>query len=207
MTPEKNAAANEVRRHQILDAAIEVLLKQGFSGSSMNDFIRASGLSKGGVYHHFKSKEDLLMGVVNRYFEHYMAEVTAVDMSSESAYVQLKHMLTGHQELLNQMGDLTQLLMDFYSQAAHIPRIQEQFRIQYVAFQEYVAGIIQQGIDQGEFKPTTSPLAIASGVIGVFDGICIARLVAPNAIEFPGFPVEVCMAMLDGICVHPTQES
>ncbi|MBV1922171.1 MAG: TetR/AcrR family transcriptional regulator, partial [Pseudomonadales bacterium] len=121
-------ASNETRRRQILDAAITVLLKKGFSSSSMNDFIRASGLSKGGVYHHFKSKEDLLMGVVNRYFEEYLAEVTAIDLSNETAYQQLKYFLTGHQDSLLKMGNLSQLLMDFYAQAAHIPRIRDQFR-------------------------------------------------------------------------------
>ncbi len=200
----KNAstnASNETRRKQILDAAIIVLLEKGFSSSSMNDFIRASGLSKGGVYHHFKSKEDLLMGVVNRYFEEYLAEVTAIDLSNETAYGQLQHFLTGHQDLLLKMGKLSQLLMDFYVQAAHIPSLRDQFRTQYVTFQRYIADIVKRGIENGEFVNTTTPNAIASGLIGVFDGICAGVLIAPDDIDFPNFAVEAAMAMVDGICV------
>ncbi len=194
-------ASNETRRSQILDAAINVLLKKGFSSSSMNDFIRASGLSKGGVYHHFKSKEDLLMGVVNRYFEEYLAEVTAIDLSNETAYLQLKYFLTGHQDLLLKMGNLSQLLMDFYAQAAYIPRLRDQFRTQYVTFQRYIADIVKIGIDNGEFVNTTTPNAIASGLIGVFDGISAGVLIAPDDIDFPNFAVEAAMAMVDGICI------
>jgi len=191
--------SNEIRRKQILEASIEVLLEKGFSSSSMNDFVRASGLSKGGVYHHFKSKEDLLMGVVNLYFEKYLMEVTENDHSHESAYVQLQHLLTDHQELLLEMGELSQLLMDFYAQAAHIPGIRDQFRVQYVIFQEYIAAIVQKGIDDGEFVSTVNPKAIASGLIGVFDGICIGVLVAPDVIQFPDFAVEAAMSIVNGI--------
>lgn len=40
-------------RDQILDAALSLFARQGFARTSMNDIVRESGVSKGGVYWHF----------------------------------------------------------------------------------------------------------------------------------------------------------
>lgn len=40
--------SSDLRRQKIIDAAITVLLEKGVAGSRMNDFVDASGLSKGG---------------------------------------------------------------------------------------------------------------------------------------------------------------
>lgn len=49
------------RRQQILDAAVALFSEQGFARTSMNDVVRASGLSMGAVYRYFPSKTDLII--------------------------------------------------------------------------------------------------------------------------------------------------
>ncbi|MCA1726762.1 MAG: TetR/AcrR family transcriptional regulator [Actinobacteria bacterium] len=49
----------EATRRRILDAALTVFSDAGYHGSSVDDVVRASGLSKGGFYFHFPSKEAL----------------------------------------------------------------------------------------------------------------------------------------------------
>ena len=51
----------------ILDAASRLFLKKGYEHTSIQDIIsQLGGLSKGAVYHHFKSKEDILEAVTDR---------------------------------------------------------------------------------------------------------------------------------------------
>ncbi len=43
---------------KILDAALELFCVQGYEGTSIQDIVdRLDGMTKGAVYHHFKSKE------------------------------------------------------------------------------------------------------------------------------------------------------
>ncbi len=49
----------EVRRKEILDAAMRCYSKKGYHATTMDDITRESGLTKGGIYWHFKSKREL----------------------------------------------------------------------------------------------------------------------------------------------------
>jgi TetR/AcrR family transcriptional regulator, transcriptional repressor for nem operon len=59
-------------RTRLLDAAMEVIRAQGYSGTTVDDICRAAGLTKGAFFHHFKSKEDLAIGAARHFSE--MAE-------------------------------------------------------------------------------------------------------------------------------------
>ena len=62
------AAANDsfdtAKRQQILDGARRCFLAHGFDGASMNDIVKAAGVSKGTVYAYFPSKEKLFEALV-----------------------------------------------------------------------------------------------------------------------------------------------
>lgn len=51
----------------ILDAAFRLFMEKGYEHTSIQDIIgELGGLSKGAIYHHFKSKDDILMAVTDR---------------------------------------------------------------------------------------------------------------------------------------------
>ena len=45
---------------KILDAAAALFAEKGYQSTTLQDIIDATGLSKGAVYHHFRSKEEML---------------------------------------------------------------------------------------------------------------------------------------------------
>lgn len=57
----------ETRRARILDAAQGLFLDRGWDAVTIADVLDVAGISKGGFYHHFAAKEDLLHGVVERF--------------------------------------------------------------------------------------------------------------------------------------------
>ncbi len=50
----------EVRRAQILDAAQRCFGAKGYHAATMDDLVRASGLSKGSLYWHFRSRSSMV---------------------------------------------------------------------------------------------------------------------------------------------------
>lgn len=53
--------------HLILDAAFRLFMEKGYEHTSIQDIIdHLGGLSKGAIYHHFRSKEDILMAVTDK---------------------------------------------------------------------------------------------------------------------------------------------
>lgn len=53
-------------REHILAMALATFARKGYSETSMEDICRESGCSKGGLYHHFPTKEAVLLGVIGR---------------------------------------------------------------------------------------------------------------------------------------------
>lgn len=59
-------AKTAARREEILNTALEVIAKEGYSKASLKQVAEAVGLSQMGVLHHFNTKEELLVEVLNR---------------------------------------------------------------------------------------------------------------------------------------------
>lgn len=60
-------------RTRILDAAQQLVLEQGFGGTSVDAVIESAGTTKGGFFHHFPSKNELARALVERYVAEDMA--------------------------------------------------------------------------------------------------------------------------------------
>jgi len=57
----------DARRTQILEAARTLFFERGWDAVTLADVIARAGISKGGFYHHFTAKEELLDGIVERF--------------------------------------------------------------------------------------------------------------------------------------------
>jgi AcrR family transcriptional regulator len=64
LTPERR---RQLTRDTLLDAAEEIFVKRGVSGASMEQIAAEAGFSRGAIYSHFGSKEDLLLAVMDRF--------------------------------------------------------------------------------------------------------------------------------------------
>lgn len=70
------------RKEQILGAATQLFYEQGYAGASMSDLARRVGILKGSLYHHFGSKEDLLVHIFAQATQEtgeVMAEIEAME--------------------------------------------------------------------------------------------------------------------------------
>ena len=47
-------------KREILRAAEQLFCQKGYEAASMQEIVRAAGVSKGGIYHHFASKEEIM---------------------------------------------------------------------------------------------------------------------------------------------------
>lgn len=57
----------ESTRDRLLDAAKGLVMSKGFAGTSIEDVLKETGLTKGAFFHHFKGKADLAKELVRRY--------------------------------------------------------------------------------------------------------------------------------------------
>ena len=59
----------EATREKIISAAEALVLDRGYAGTSLDDLLKVTGLTKGAFFHHFKCKADLSRAIIERYAE------------------------------------------------------------------------------------------------------------------------------------------
>ena len=77
----------EVRRRQVLDAAVAVFSEQGFHDASMDDVAARAGVSKPSVYAHGGTKEELFRACLRREGERLLRSVSAAVTSGDAEVV------------------------------------------------------------------------------------------------------------------------
>jgi AcrR family transcriptional regulator len=73
----------EHTRALLIDAAEDVFAEKGFTAATLDDIARAAGYTKGAIYKHFTTKEELFLAVSDRYWRRYFDNFADV-MSSAS---------------------------------------------------------------------------------------------------------------------------
>lgn len=69
-SPERaKGCKGDVRRREILSAATRLMATRGYRGTSMSDLGAAVGLDASGLYHYFKSKDDILFACVEGFLQ------------------------------------------------------------------------------------------------------------------------------------------
>ncbi|MEJ2087607.1 MAG: TetR/AcrR family transcriptional regulator [Gammaproteobacteria bacterium] len=60
-------APAEVRRDQVLNAALKCFARNGYHATRVDDIVAEAGLSKGAIYHRFRSKDEIFLGLFDAY--------------------------------------------------------------------------------------------------------------------------------------------
>jgi len=68
----------EIRKGEILDAAEKLFAAKGYEAATINDILEAVLIAKGTFYYHFKSKEDVLDGIVKRQIDAGLKKAQAI---------------------------------------------------------------------------------------------------------------------------------
>lgn len=170
-----------VRSTQILDAALQVFSERGFAASRIDDITAAAGLSKGGIYTHFKSKEEIFEALLAR-----LPMPSPDDMATlargERVTVDLlvAQVIEPMYALLQETNTLLTLRL-MLADGARVPEHTARWRE--TAVEPYHASIerlVQRGVRQGVLREsvlTQAPwLLVAPGVHAMLD-----RLVRSDA--------------------------
>ncbi|MEM7019361.1 MAG: TetR/AcrR family transcriptional regulator [Pseudomonadota bacterium] len=159
-----------VRRAQILDAALQCFGEKGFSRAKMDDIVQASGLSKGAIYWHFKSKDEIFLALFDTYAESIFEAWQQVETNSTLEQLYLQGDI-----VLRQILETRELLDTWVEFFGH-PAVRERFAEVYQQSRTELAKLIQVGIAQGEIQ-TCEPTHIASALTALIEGLLLQVLV------------------------------
>lgn len=162
-----------VRRQQILDAALECFSAKGFHAARMDDIVHASGLSKGALYWHFKSKDEIFLGLFDRYEELIWQGWDA--LAGEPPVARLKR----QGEVVLETLMASRVLLDAWVQFLHHPQVRERFARIYRESRRRLAAVLAEAAAAGDIR-TLDGDHVAAAYTALVEGLVLQALVDPS---------------------------
>jgi TetR/AcrR family transcriptional regulator, transcriptional repressor for nem operon len=168
----------ELTKERIIEAAAPVFNRNGFTGTSLSDLMAATGLQKGGIYRHFKSKEELAVAAFD-YAWKVARQVRWMEVDeTPGAIAQLQKFVANFVERRTGLilGGCPVLNTAVDSDDGN-PVLREHVRKALRQWVKRIRDIIAGGIENHEIRQDVDPQAVATMLISSLEGaIMMTRL-------------------------------
>ena len=163
-----------ITKTKILNAAIQLFTEKGYNETTMQDILLQSGLSKGAVYHHFRSKNKILEYAMDSELQNVTAYLKALSESKELSATEKLDILTDFFLSNDTMKNLSKS-----NWSEKIPYgLLYTLRNTVNVLSRYIGKIIEQGNENEEFN-CAFPLETASVLLLLID-IWLDPVIADN---------------------------
>lgn len=168
--PKRLRMAADARRVHILDAAQGLFLDRGWDAVTIADVLREAGISKGGFYHHFASKEDLLDGVVERFTRTGLASAEAARGATEGdALARFNAFLAETSRWKAEQAPAMRFYLDAIRRPGNDLLFHRIATATAAAARPVLAAMIAEGIAEGRFDVPDADLVVET-ILGLSQG-------------------------------------
>ena len=166
-------------RAKIIQQAADLFNQQGYSGSSIADIMEATGLKKGGIYNHFKNKDELALEAFDYAHSLTSKMIWQAVKQKRSAKERLKEMASSYLDFIANppiAGGCPLLNTAIDSDDTH-PALRDRACNAMTSWRNLIDKIIQTGIKKGEIDSQVEPDLVATILISTIEGaIMMSRL-------------------------------
>lgn len=167
----------QARPDEVMDAALDLFIEKGFAATRVEDIAKRAGISKGGVYLYFPSKEAILEGLVRR----------AVTPIAEDALGFVRNyegdprlVITMVMKMLaHKLADprVTAIPKVILREVATFPNLAQMYRREVLdKVMPVVTELIRRGVDQGYLRQVDPELTLRSIVGPILAHLALAEI-------------------------------
>jgi AcrR family transcriptional regulator len=168
-------------RQAILEQAAQVFSVYGYSGTAMSELTRETGLTKGGIYNHFGSKEALALEAFDFTMDRIRQRFRAVLVGRSRATDRLLAAVEVFRSLVDDpvvTGGCPILNTAIEADDAH-PPLRDRARQAMTEWHAFIIRTASKGIASGELSPQVDPAALATLITATLEGaVMLSKLYA-----------------------------
>ena len=171
-TKEQNIELRKKTRDRIIQSSMKLFGQNGFDRTSVNAIAMEAKISKGLIYNHFETKEDIVKGIVDMLIE--LGESMVIpDISFESPQHHLKHIIDNFFMMLVQQSEMLRWMLPMSFQIERFPFVTE---IMARKTKGIIAITTKIFTDMGFENPEQESWFFGA----IFDGVSMDQLLVPN---------------------------
>jgi AcrR family transcriptional regulator len=188
MTPPRSKT-QDVRRQQIVDAAVAVITEQGLQNLSLSEIENRAGMSRGQLTYYFKCKEEILLAVFDRLLQLMYQRLGTPgggadgEACAAGAWEWVRYLL---EKLLTQPAvspEFNTLQYTFLAQMGHRADFRRRLATLYEEWRGHMAGGLKEELARNPQAPAAPPRALASLIQGLLHGLAMQLAADPDAFD------------------------
>jgi AcrR family transcriptional regulator len=170
-------------RLRLLEVAQERFSQQGYDATGVAEICRHAGVSKGAFYHHFPSKQDLFIALLDRWLDNLDEQLAALRADAPDALAGLQHMTAAIEPIFAEASGQLPLFLEFLEQARRDPVVWEATIAPYRRYRAYFARLIADGAEEGALRAVDPDLASAV-LVSLAVGALLQSLLDPDGADW-----------------------
>ena len=139
-------------KNQILEAALRVFVKSGFSKTTMDDIVNESGLSKGAIYHHYGSKKELFLALIDYWENYFFKNIINKDLTNNNPDELLRDITLDVIKAFKSSKHIFLAELEFWSLSNHDLDVRKRTTELYSKLIVLFRNIISKGVSSGLYK-------------------------------------------------------
>ena len=193
----------EDRREAIFQAAVECLAQHGCAGTNMRTIAEAVGLTKGGLYPYFDSKEAILLAIAERYLDSQVSLIAP--RQGVGAREQLEAFMESYKQSAQDPGAnaARRAVVDLWLSAGDIPAVRANIQQRHSRYLESLAGLVRRGQEEGVFRRDVPPEHAAGLILAARDGMLFQAVKLGVAVPIPELTDCLRRALVEYLATRP----
>ncbi len=155
---------------RIVRTAERLFAQRGFSSTGMRAIAKAARVSIGAIYHHFRSKEDILERIIRDELDRRRQALAELKAAGLPLKDQIQKIVEMHFALLNDKRNSARLF--FRERFDPSPSLRARIQDLYDEVASFIADVIGEGIAAGEIRPC-QPLVTAYAILGMMEAVTL----------------------------------
>lgn len=168
---------DEQRKQQIRAAATRCFVRRGYAPTRLLDIAREAGLSKGGVYFHYRAKEQLFHDILDAQLAT-LQERWAAPLPPDLPADRLLHEVAlAHLKAFVEHPDEARLCNLLVTMSGQEQEFRDKLERTFTEMRAKYAEVVRRGVEQGVL--VGDPQAVARGIVGVVYGLAAQAAIDP----------------------------
>lgn len=187
----------EARKDNIIDAALQVFAQKGYADTTMTDIAKKAGVSTPVLYGYFKTKEDLLFEIPEKFTAEPIKIAEYVAPYIRGAEAKIRAIVQGYLTIYDENPLYASLVMLELKTNRRFVKTKAYGMVKKVA--GGLLDVIKEGIQNGTFKEDTDAFLIRSMLLGTIEHLCIRKLLLGEPKNLPQYTDPIVDTILGSI--------
>ena len=204
---ERKERALESRRRLILATAKDLFVHNGFAGVTLDDIAAGIEFSKGTIYNHFGSKEEIYATILLDHLDDLVTELRAATAAGRDMRAKVWNLMKAYVRFYREHREHFKLLffIDMVSDHVRIPgALLKEIRLRKIACLRELQNAVKEGVRTGEVGPGRTAARVSLLMWGTINGIIhLAESRQVKEEELDGLIAEGFDVVLAGLEAEP----